>query len=237
MYLNTYIYIDRKEFHQTWKQIVLTWKMIRRFLHAKQFLLRSAECRRFTTSQKEKELTDAIAKEVASKQSMDAIVKDVTKLKALDQTSIENLWRDYHADKPFALSGTAIPLPNWTKIKMRANMCQSFVLPVVRGKQVYFSMFTEFKEDFTLMTFLDDYRRLGPNAQPWCSISFFPDMGDFTLVQTKFSPYLKKEEAQVLTNRWIQFYEDDKLYETSTWTFNKKPETFNYAKTFPEVGL
>jgi ATP synthase F1 complex assembly factor 1 len=187
------------------------------------------------TDQQQKEIADNIIKEVSAKQSLDALVKDFTKFKTLEPEQMKSLWTSYHEDKPFAIAGDTLDPTTWIKIKERATMSPFFVLPNVRGRGIFFVMLTEYKEDFVLMTFLDDYRRVGSNANPWCSISFFPEVDTMTLVQTKFSPYLKKEEAKVLANRWIEFYNDDKLFEEKVWTFNKVPDQFNFTATFPET--
>ena len=198
--------------------------------------LRSLSTTTTLTDEQQKELAQSVTKDVAVRQSLDTIVKDVDKLKALDQAQIDQLWTDYHKDKPFSLAGKSLQPTQWIKIKERATMAPFFVLPNVRAKNSFFVMLTEYKEDFALMTFLDDYRRIGSNANPWCSLSFFPELDSVVLVQTKFSPYLKREEALTLSNRWIQFYENDKLFEQSVFTFNKKPENFNFNLTFPETS-
>jgi len=182
----------------------------------------------------QKELAESITKEVAVRQSLETMLKDVDKFRSLPRDQIEQLWADFHKDKPFSLAGKPLDPISWIKLKERATASSFFVLPVVRSKDSFFVLLTEYKEEFVLMTFLDDYRRIGANASPWCSIRFFPEIEHLALVQTKFSPYLTRDDASRLTEQWIKFYTEDKLFE-NVFRFNKKPETFDFNSTFSDV--
>jgi ATP synthase F1 complex assembly factor 1 len=114
------------------------------------------------------------------------LVKDLDRFKALNQTEVETLWGEFHETLSTSVTGKTLGSTDYAKIKQRGLNSPRFVLPNVRSKTSFFVLLTEYKDDFVLLTFLDDYRRLGEHADPWCSISFYPELEQFSLVQTLY---------------------------------------------------
>jgi hypothetical protein len=175
-------------------------------------------------------------------------LKDITKLPLLERETPENIrgiWLKYHnedvrADGKRPTFGDTFQKDQYSLLKLRAQQCPMFVLPVVRPKG-YITMVTQWQDRFCLITSLEEFQKRRSFSFPHVAVQFFTELMDsksLVLSRTElFSPDLNREEGILLYNNLMRFYLQDREFRKFVEPFNKRPNEFDFNALLKEVSL
>lgn len=140
---------------------------------------------------------------------------------------IFEIWKNHHIERRDAC-GMVVDTETWKGWKAEAKKHPYFVFPVQKGDGKFFTVLSQFQDNYCIFTYLEDYRKDPNNAEPYMAVAFHEDFQDkkgLVLVRGDFSAHLTKDEARRLLWLLSHYYlKEPKLVRT----FNKEPEKFDF---------
>jgi hypothetical protein len=141
---------------------------------------------------------------------------------------IREIWNSFHDGQLWAVATT------WTReeydtISRMRRRCPRFIYPVLKGDGKFFTIVSEFQDNYCIFTFLDDYKKNPSTAEPYMSVAIYPDFLErkqLVLVRGDFSGHLTKRDAAHILNLMRHFYIHEPKY---LETFNRDPGSFDFA--------
>ncbi|MES1919703.1 hypothetical protein MHBO_001487 [Bonamia ostreae] len=165
-------------------------------------------------------------------------IVDLRKLESEDTKTIEYIWEKHHSNSPSKCSST-LNIEQFEKIMKRSKIGKRFVFPVPTGKK-FFVVYSEFQDNFCIMTSLEAFRLQKGDSYPYFILSFYDeliDSRDISLVRGQvLNEHMNIEQGKYLMEQTIGHYLDDKKFERVR-IFNTEPKKFDLAKYFKSLGF
>mmetsp|Transcript_22105 Transcript_22105/g.89589 ORF Transcript_22105/g.89589 Transcript_22105/m.89589 type:complete len:200 (-) Transcript_22105:582-1181(-) len=160
-------------------------------------------------------------------------LRNIAKLPLLDKESperVSEIWKLHHAELKTAIGDVLTPSQYGT-LMQRAQRCPLFVLPVYNTKRTgHFMVFVQWQDKHCLITYLDDYKRLGGAAAPYMIVSLFDDLvktKDVALVRGEvFTDRLSKSDSSKLLVDLKKWYLGAERNYDLLIRFNERPVSY-----------
>ena len=167
----------------------------------------------------------------AGPKTLDEILQK-EKMKDLQSSEIADLWMSYHEQKD-SIHGIVRNGEEGLKCLSRAKESPFFVQPVIKDKQGFYVLVSQFMEPcHFILAYLEDYRLDPAAANPLMSLSVFTDYSsdrDLTLVRVDVTNKgLEDQEGYKVASLLIDSYAHDDEYNQLVLPFNAQPDKFDF---------
>ena len=140
---------------------------------------------------------------------------------------VREIWNEYHDSRLDCVATVWTP-EELSAVKERRMRCPRFIIPVLKGDGKFFTLVSQWQDNFCIFTFLDDFRKDPSRAEPYLSLAVYEDLvprHQMVLVRGDFSGHLlKRDAAHILNLLRYYYFQDTKWVET----FNKDPANFDF---------
>ena len=159
--------------------------------------------------------------------TLDSIIK-LPLLERESPARIREIWNEYH-DSRLDSVATVWGVDEMAAVRERRARCPRFVIPVLKGDGKFFTLVSQWQDNFCIFTFLEDFRRDPSRAEPYLSLAVYEDLAPrhgLVLVRGDFSGHLTKRDAAHVLNLLRFFY-----FAEPKWveTFNRDAAAFDFT--------